>query len=108
MVKEYSDEKNKYEKFMDAVKEMITGYVGEEYSVDIRPITKNNGCIYYGLSIIKPGNTITPTIYLESFYENYRKGVGLSHIVDEILHVNEINSVTNNGELEFFYHLLLL
>ena len=98
----YSKEIDKYETFMNAVKDMIKGYKGEDYNVDIRPVVKNNGCIFYGLTIMKEKSKVAPTIYLEPFYERYKMGVRMDHIIDEILHVNEINTVTNQGELEFF------
>ena len=46
---------------------------------------KNNGKERTGVLIESPGINISPTIYLEEYFEDYQKGKCLGMIVDEIL-----------------------
>lgn len=45
----------------------IRNIVGSNAVVDMRIITKNNGLQLHGVTIKLPGETVTPTIYLENF-----------------------------------------
>ena len=46
---------------------------------------KNNGIERTGVMIETPGINISPTIYLEEYYQNYKNGTSIEKIVDEIL-----------------------
>lgn len=72
-------------KVRDAVaKELNTGLC-ENCKVEIKHIRKNNGVKMQGLLISSEGECVIPTIYLESFYQAYEKGISLREIVDEII-----------------------
>ena len=47
---------------------------------------KNNGVILNGVVIKEKDSYIAPTIYLEGFYEEYRKGKSLGETVLRIIH----------------------
>ncbi len=77
--------------FEDFRKEVMTDLkevCGPEYLVEKRDVIKNNGITLYGISITGSGETVFPTIYLESFYDEYRKGnLNVKETVNEILRV---------------------
>ena len=43
--------------------------LGQEYTVELREVQKNNGVLLQGLMIRKGQDNVTPTIYLNSFWE---------------------------------------
>lgn len=73
-----------YNDFLQCVQERTMETAGEGGSVTINHIIKNNGCELDGLVIMEAGSNISPTIYLNSFYDQYRDGRMLDEIVGEI------------------------
>lgn len=63
-----------YEEFREIFVTEIRRQIGEEYRVILQTITKNNGISRDAVSIARGENKIAPVIYIESFYENFRKG----------------------------------
>ena len=59
-------------------------YPEDEYEINIRQITKNNGLHLDGLCIFKKTEPVSPTIYLDSYYESYIGGTILADIIFEI------------------------
>jgi len=102
MNKKSKEELKRYELFMNDIKDKLTGYLGCGYFVDIRPVTKNNGCVFYGLTITEKDSKIVPTIYLEGFFEKYKMGVRIERIIDEIIQIHDENKVRDSTELGFF------
>lgn len=82
--------------FVETVKVAIEAMYSEGYIVRVQDVQKNNGMILCGLTIQKIGVNIAPTIYLDSFYEEYRKGRTLASIVNAIAATYEQNKVENN------------
>ncbi len=76
--------------------------------VDLHHILKNNRVTLDGLTILHEGETISPTIYLEEFYEEYLAGVKLEQIVTEILvlyHTNQCKPMFEVGCLKNFEYI---
>ena len=55
-----------------------------EKELRVQSISKNNGIMMTGLAIIKNGETVSPVIYLEDYFERYEEGIGMETIVNEI------------------------
>ena len=45
--------------------------MGDAVNISIQDITKNNGVILTGLTFTQKNVNISPTIYLEDFYDDY-------------------------------------
>ena len=60
--------------FEELVKENVSIRLGSRYEVTINKITKNNDTILSGLTIRQGDLNISPTIYLNEYYEGYEKG----------------------------------
>ena len=76
-----------FEEFQEYVKENIKDFLPEELQsaeVKIISVTKNNGLKLQGLSVLPEGENVSPSIYLESFYETYQDGRSLSGIMQQI------------------------
>lgn len=76
-----------YDEFISTVQNSIQARLGEHYTVIVQKIPKNNGTIRDGLFIAKTGDFVTPTIYLDPFFQGWKSGTALPDILDEIIQV---------------------
>lgn len=54
------------------------------FDIRIEDVQKTNGVVLIALIIMSDNSNISPTIYLEAFYEEYKAGYSLKTIMDEI------------------------
>ena len=73
-----------YREFVYAVEEELNRKMGGDVSVSIYSAMKNNSTERIGVLIEKPGVNISPTIYLEEYFECYKSGKSLDQIAEEI------------------------
>ena len=62
-----------YEQFQKAVKESLEERFGSGYNLTLQSITKNNGLTLDGICISRPQEHTAPAIYLQTFYDTYKK-----------------------------------
>lgn len=86
-----------YQEFLNYIKENFVAYYNRyqsqneenveeaEYSVELQRIIKNNGIVLDGMIIRKDTEDISPTIYLNSYFELYQMGKPLNVIFEEII-----------------------
>ena len=79
--------------FGTLVTEALSIRLGSGYTINIKPVTKNNGVSYLGVTISDGANTV-PIIYLNNYFERYQNGTDLNEIVEGIVAV-----YNNNHEL---------
>ncbi|MDD7349458.1 MAG: DUF5688 family protein, partial [Clostridiales bacterium] len=68
-------------------KEHVLDYLPEQYknaNMDIRQAVKNNDVVLDGLTIFNPNGNMSPTIYLNSAYEEYQQGMDIEEVVGKI------------------------
>lgn len=67
----------------------------------IRPVTKNNGVVLSGLSVYNESRRVSPTVYLEHFYELHESGMTVAEVATKIVETftNAVNS-ENTSRLE--------
>lgn len=76
-----------YNEFKDYVKEHVLDYLPEQYknaNMDIRQAVKNNDVVLDGLTIFNPNGNMSPTIYLNTAYEEYQQGMDIEEVVGKI------------------------
>ncbi len=84
-----------YEEFQSYVEESILDFLPEEYEnadVSINTVTKNNGKELQALCVRTKESCISPTIYLEGFYQKYKDGADLDQVVKEVARVTDEHS----------------
>ena len=91
-----------YEEFICRVQENVKEKLGNEVRVEHRRITRNNGVELQGLAVLEDGQKISPLIYLEDFYRDYREGRSLTEIVDGILRIYDRSRRTAGIDYEFY------
>jgi len=88
------------EAFVETVKSAMEAMYAEGYIVRVQEVQKNNGLVLYGLTIQKTGVNIAPTIYLDSYYEEYRNGRTLASIINAVSATYEQHKVEKNFSVD--------
>lgn len=90
------------EKFMNTVIARVQDIAGADASVQMQEVRKNNNVVLHGMTILRKGQNVSPTIYLDSFYELLEEGMDVEHIVRRILEVYVRGLPKGNVDMEFF------
>lgn len=91
-----------YTEFMEKTRKSVSDYLGKDVSVEIKEVTKNNGVILQGLVINSKEESLSPTIYLNGFYEDLKDGRPFSDIVCAIADIYQDNRIAGKINLDFF------
>lgn len=73
-----------YQEFICNITEQIQAILGSEYQVSCHPVRKNNGVHLDGLMVMSAEANISPTVYLNNYYDQYIHARPLAEIVWEI------------------------
>lgn len=89
-----------YSEFMEYIKENVTDYLPERFEkaeISIQQVVKNNDMVLDGLMIFSHGSHVSPAIYLNPLYEQYKEGKDLDEIVSNIAdtYIENIELVVN-------------
>ena len=90
-----------FDEFKLYVSEAVTSALGDDYEYTHTQVIKNNGIRLTGLSVHRTGNTISPTFYLEGFYESYKKGESLKSIIDTLAEGYSRYEIEEAPDLDF-------
>ena len=66
------------------IQKEIESKLGDNYKISIQEVLKTNLKLD-GLTILQPGENISPTIYLDSFYQDLENGKDIELVVENIL-----------------------
>ena len=88
--------------FRTKVQRAVSEALGEEYSVELREVQKNNGVILQGLMIRRGQENVMPTIYLNSFLKAYEGGVTFADIIKKIISIYREDAVGRKIDISFF------
>lgn len=90
------------EEFINVVSARVQGITGGETRVDVHEVRKNNNVLLHGMTILRRGQSVSPTIYLDSFYEMLCDGMEMEYIVRRILEVYVRGLPKGQVDMEFF------
>lgn len=76
--------------------------LGEDAHVKLQKVRKNNNVMYNGFIIQRKDSNISPTIYMDSFYEMYERGERIERIVERILQVYQNGTAKKPIDMSFF------
>ena len=57
------------QEIINQIKDAVIERLGDGYQVDVREVTKNNDTKLTGLTIMKVGQNVAPTIYLDKYVD---------------------------------------
>lgn len=73
-----------YSEFLEYVRDNVAERMGEDAQVRLIKVNKNNGVELDGIVIVKGSSSISPTIYLDYFYGQYKKGQTREEIIEAL------------------------
>lgn len=89
-----------YTDFIKAMQCEVKEQMEPEVMVEAHTAVKNNGTMRTGLILMRQGVNMSPTIYLEEFYEQYLSGVSIPELARTIQILYEKVKVTNSYPYE--------
>lgn len=78
-----------YQEFLCVVEKKMNQKLEGGVTASIQIAVKNNGRIKKGIMIENPAVNISPTIYLEEFYEQFQQGEPLDNIIRSVINFYE-------------------
>ena len=78
-----------YQTFITSMYERMKDRMKPEVKIEVHRTVKNNGTIRTGLLFTQTGVNISPTIYLEEFYEQYLRGTTFDALTEELEKIYE-------------------
>lgn len=91
-----------YLEFKNQVVLKLEDMFPESTKVEINEITKNNNEVLDALVIKEEGMIISPTIYLDYYYDRYTDGETIDFIVSKIKSNYEKHKITENVDFSFY------
>jgi len=91
-----------YQEFICNITERIQTIVGSRYQVKCHPVRKNNGVHLDGLMVMSEEANVSPTIYLNNYYDQYIHGRPLSEIIWEIVQLFKKAPLLGKIEIDRF------
>lgn len=93
-----------FEEFKQAVVDNIKDFLPEKYedaNVELKQVLKNNDTMLDAVTIQDPDSNVSPTIYLNAFYEEYKNGKDLDQVIGDIADVHVSNAVDKQMDISF-------
>lgn len=92
-----------FSNFTMLVREEVERRTGDCYKVRLDDVRKNNGVVLRGLTVTQDDSNISPTIYLNSYYEEYIKGrATLVNVVNDVMDTYHRNKVNQSVDMRYF------
>lgn len=91
----------KIEKFAEEMKTRLEKKICAVRKIDIQNVLKNNSVVQTTLIVKEQGKCIAPTIYLDRFYEDYKKGADLDKLENEMLELYNESRKNERINLDF-------
>lgn len=84
MIQTVNEQAVDYYTFVNDVTAKVKARMGEEFSVQIHKVTKNNSLELDSMVLMKKGKNFAPNIYLEPYYQAYLEGAGTNELADRL------------------------
>lgn len=91
-----------YQEFLEEVRSEAENRLGGGCRAGIHHVIKNNAVFMDGLVIVEQERNVSPTIYLEPFYEKFKQGESFEELIKEILLVYRESRLEEDVDISFF------
>ncbi len=89
--------------FTTLVREEVERRTGDNYRVRLNDVRKNNGVVLRGLTVMQDDSNISPTIYLNNYYEEYAEGrATFVNVVNDVMDTYYRNKVNQSVDMRCF------
>lgn len=92
----------RFHTFIFHVLQKIQEDMDEHVKITVCDVPKNNGIVLTGLTFTQDGINISPTIYLDKFYQEYEEGQSMEEIVEEIKKIYHQSKMEGDLNMDFF------
>lgn len=76
-----------YKDFVEQVKDQIQDFLPEKFAdatISVHQVVKNNDCVLDGLTIRTEESNISPTVYLNPYFEQIQDGAEMDDVLGQI------------------------
>lgn len=91
-----------YEQFKQRLADNLSALFPAGTHISIRQFSHNNHILLDGLTILEPGSNVSPTIYLNSYFDKYQNGTSFSALQNQILSYYYEHCSLRNIDTSFF------
>lgn len=88
--------------FAERVCDAVGKELGTEYQVEYKEVRKNNGVILHGMLIMFGEKNVVPTIYLDTFWEEYESGESWKKIIRRLVSIYRRDAPKGKIDMDFF------
>ncbi len=91
-----------YDAFCTQMQEKLQKVYGEDAHVKLHCVQKVNGVLLRGITIMKDGRNIMPTLYLEHYFEKYEDGMPFHEVLRTFMEEYEKSCIYEEFDIDFF------
>lgn len=91
-----------FKQFCKKLYTAISEFYGEEVKLEIKEVKKNNGVILTGLLLTEGDESVSPAIYLDSYFREYEFGKEIDRIIMDIINLYEKVRKNPKIDMDFF------
>lgn len=91
-----------YNTFQTVIMERLEHDIPDPKRISIQQVSKNNGIVLDGLTIMEKDCNISPTLYLNYYYDSYTHGVSFNDIYQSLLSDYQRHKPSQNIDPSFF------
>ena len=97
-----------FNEFNKVVIEKLEERLGEEVKIKYQEVRKNNNVIFHGISFFTENFNISPTLYLENYYQLYLNNATIEEILENIINTYQKEMPHNPIHMKFFMNFELI
>lgn len=90
------------EEFANEMRDRIEREMGEGYDVSVLKVAKNNGVEMTGISVKSKETNISPTLYVDQFYEELKHGREMDELLDKAAFSIKAGMPSRDFDIDFF------
>ena len=90
------------EEFANEMRDRIEKEMGEGYEVSVLKVAKNNGVEMTGICVKNEETNISPTLYVDQFYEDLQHGREMDELLDKAAFSIKTGMPGKNFDVDFF------
>lgn len=91
-----------YETFCERMRDIVQQYYGVEVNATLHTVQKVNGVVLRGITVMREGRSIMPTLYLEHYFDFYNNGMPLHDVVHRFIVEYDKACIYDDFDIGFF------
>lgn len=89
--------------FTEKIRDGVGKTVGAGFRIKLNEVRKNNGVMLTGITVAENDSNISPTIYLNNYYQDYVNGkTTVANVVDDVISTYQKNKINQFVDMRYF------